>query len=85
MIVGTEIQLVGGPTLVLLAKNFSGYQPICQMIDVVRRRAKKGAYELSREDVRAEMTGGVTLWILGRTSSEAYRFWSITVFDDRLL
>ncbi len=80
LIVGTEIRLADGPTLVLLAKNLAGYQHICQLITKARRRAKKGSYELRKDDLNSEIPGVVVLWIPGRSSLDSEAQWVAETF-----
>lgn len=42
LIVGSEMQIHQGPKLVLLAQNLAGYQALCRLITLARRRAPKG-------------------------------------------
>jgi error-prone DNA polymerase len=66
LIVGTEVQLVDGPKLVLLARNQDGYTDICKLITTGRRRSAKGEYRLMRAD--AEQLGeGVLVLALADT------------------
>ena len=57
LIVGTEITLDDGLKLVLLAQDQNGYSAISQMITHGRRRAVKGSYQLSREDIAGGLPG----------------------------
>ena len=63
LIVGSEIQMENGPKLVLLVENLQGYQRLCQLITLARRRAEKGCYRLLREDIDADMSGLLALWL----------------------
>ncbi|MBC3949704.1 error-prone DNA polymerase [Pseudomonas folii] len=63
LIVGSEIQIADGPKVVLLVENLQGYQALCQLITVGRRRAKKGQYQLFREDFSLPMSGLLALWV----------------------
>lgn len=63
LIVGSEIQIADGPKVVLLVENLQGYQALCQLITVARRRAKKGQYQLFRSDLSLPLPGLMTLWI----------------------
>ena len=83
LIVGTEIRLADGPTLVLLAKNLAGYQHICQLITKARRRAKKGSYELRKDDLNSEIPGVVVLWIPGRSSFDSEAKWVAETFPSQ--
>ncbi len=50
LIVGTELALPGGATLVLLAMDRHGYGQLCRLVTRARRRAEKGRYRVERED-----------------------------------
>ncbi|WP_416194777.1 error-prone DNA polymerase [Pseudomonas sp. AH2] len=86
MIVGSEIRIENGPALVLLAENLSGYQALCRLITVGRRRAKKGEYRLLREDFCGPLEGLLALWLpdlLSDTCPE-HGHWLSRVFPERL-
>ena len=59
LIHGTELRLTeargprgeGGPRLVLLAQNRTGYGNLAQLVTLGRRKAVKGSYRLSRSDL----------------------------------
>ena len=64
LIVGSEIQLHDGPKLVLLAENLQGYQALCRLITLARRRAPKGQYRALREDFdTADLSGLLAIWL----------------------
>ena len=63
LIVGTEIRLLDGMKLVVLAANQAGYSAICQLITTGRRRSAKGEYELHRGDVEQLCDNVRVLWI----------------------
>jgi error-prone DNA polymerase len=63
LIVGSELQVEDGPRLVLLAETIAGYQRLCQLITLARRRAKKGTYRSLRADFEAPNDGLLALWI----------------------
>ncbi|MCO5786675.1 error-prone DNA polymerase [Pseudomonas sp. G11-1] len=63
LIVGSEMQVENGPKLVLLVENLQGYQRLCQLITLARRRAEKGCYRLLREDIDVDMSGLLALWL----------------------
>ncbi len=56
---GTELQLADGPKLVLLAQNRSGYGNLSALVSLGRRRAKKGHYHLTLNDLAGWDGGGV--------------------------
>ena len=53
LIIGTEVQLVDGPRLVLLATDRAGYGRLCRLITQARRGAAKGRYRLMRAMLEA--------------------------------
>ena len=63
LIVGTEVRLVDGPKLVLLAINQQGYSDICRLITTGRRRSAKGEYRLDRADAEKLGCGVAVLWV----------------------
>ncbi|MDB6048025.1 MAG: polymerase alpha subunit [Pseudomonas sp.] len=86
MITGSEMRIEHGPAVVLLAENLSGYQALCRLITVGRRRAKKGEYRLLREDFCEPLDGLLALWLpdlLSETHLEQGR-WLSGLFPERL-
>ena len=71
LIVGSEMQIHEGPKVVLLVENLAGYQALCQMITVARRRAKKGEYLLLRDDFNAPLDGVLGLWLADADQPES--------------
>ena len=67
LIHGTELQLACGMKLVLLAQNRAGYGNLSALVTLGRRRAEKGAYHLTRNDLAGWDGGGVpeclALWV----------------------
>jgi len=64
LVIGAEFRLQEGDKLVLLAPDRRAYGALCGLITTGRRRAKKGAYSLSREDLaRVAWSGLLALWI----------------------
>ena len=53
LIIGTEIRLTDDTRLVLLATDRDSYGNLSELITKARRRASKGRYILSREDLDA--------------------------------
>ncbi|HEY4039982.1 MAG TPA: PHP domain-containing protein, partial [Burkholderiaceae bacterium] len=54
LIHGTEIRLVDGPRLVLLAQTRAGYGNLSELITLARRAAPKGEYRLTAADLTAQ-------------------------------
>ncbi len=67
LIHGTELRLACGMKLVLLAQNRAGYGNLSALVTLGRRRAGKGAYHLTRNDLAGWDGGGVpdclALWV----------------------
>jgi error-prone DNA polymerase len=63
LIVGSEMQIEQGPRIVLLVENLQGYQGLCRLITVARRRSKKGEYQLLAEDFDQPLPGLIALWL----------------------
>ncbi len=84
LIVGSEMQLEEGPKVVLLAENLAGYQALCGLISVARRRAKKGSYRLLREDFDVPLDGLLALWPAQGETPHADGRWLRERFPGRL-
>ena len=69
LIIGSEICLVDGTKLVLLAQNRAGYGNLSAIITLGRRRADKGCYQLSRGDLANGVTDCLALWIAPPTAA----------------
>lgn len=83
LIVGTELRLPDGITLVLLAPDALAYSQLCQVITRGRRSADKGAYTLSRDDLAQSCDHCLALWILEDASSIEDARWLKETFLDR--
>ena len=83
LIVGAEFQVAQGPKLVLLVEELQGYQQLCRLITLARRRADKGSYRLLREDLD-QVAGLVALWVPDRHAEAESVRWLLHVFPGRL-
>ncbi|TLP65251.1 MULTISPECIES: error-prone DNA polymerase [Pseudomonas] len=63
LIVGSEVQVEQGPKLVLLVEDLAGYQNLCRLITLARRRTEKGRYQLKIDDLAAHHHGLLALWV----------------------
>jgi len=63
LIVDVEFRLAEGMHLVLLAPDRAAYAGLSELITVGRRRAGKGEYRLSREDVACQAQDCLALWV----------------------
>ncbi|MBA4245544.1 MAG: error-prone DNA polymerase, partial [Pseudomonas sp.] len=84
LIVGSEMPIEGGPKLVLLAEDLAGYQALCRLITVARRRAEKGRYRLLREDLDTPLAGLLAIWLAEPQASEHEGIWLRQRFANRL-
>ena len=84
LVVGAEFQVEDGPKVVLLCETIVGYQQLCQLITVARRRAKKGQYRCLREDFPDGVAGLFCLLCQGSLTAEADIRWLKRVFPERL-
>ncbi|WP_338544725.1 error-prone DNA polymerase [Pseudomonas benzopyrenica] len=83
LIVGAELQVAQGPKLVLLVEDLQGYQQLCRLITLARRRADKGSYRLLREDLD-QVAGLIALWVPDREAEAEAARWLLDVFPGRL-
>ncbi|MGE6686755.1 error-prone DNA polymerase [Stutzerimonas stutzeri] len=84
LIVGSEMKVEDGPKLVLLVESIQGYQNLCRIITLARRRAQKGQYRLLREDIDQSAQGLLALWLSKLDDNEAHGRWLSKRFGDRL-
>lgn len=84
LIIGSEIRLENGPKLVLLVEDLCGYQHLCRLITLGRRRAKKGEYCLYRDDFNSPFPGLLALWVPDDERDASNGHWLREVFAERL-
>ena len=64
LLVGSEIRLVDGPRLVLLATDRRSYGGLCRLLSKGRRRGEKGSYCLEESDLEDCFPRGcAAIWI----------------------
>ncbi|MBK8739629.1 MAG: error-prone DNA polymerase [Betaproteobacteria bacterium] len=85
LIIGAEFVPADAPhrKLVLLAQNRNGYGNLCELISLVRGRAKKGAYELRTADLAAGIADCLALLVGDLDTSEDDAAWLRGAFEDR--
>ncbi len=84
LIVGSEVQVEGGPKLVLLAQTPAGYSRLCHLVTLARRRAGKGEYRsLCADFEQGGNDGLVALWAPAEGIDEAQGTWVRALFPDR--
>jgi len=62
VIVGSEISIDDGSTVVLLATHRAGYANLCQLITAGRRRTEKGSSVVGWREVYEHASGVIALW-----------------------
>jgi error-prone DNA polymerase len=62
LIVGSEVSVDDGSTVVLLATDRAGYGNLCQLITVGRRRSEKGTSVVGWREVYERQAGLIALW-----------------------
>ncbi|HWH78791.1 MAG TPA: PHP domain-containing protein, partial [Candidatus Binatus sp.] len=67
LIIGSEVSVDDGSTIVLLAQDRAGYANLCRLITKGRRRSEKGESAVNWEEVCAHAPGLIALW--GREAS----------------
>jgi error-prone DNA polymerase len=66
LLVGSEFRLTDGMRIVLLPVNREGYGQLCELITRGRRAAKKGDYQLGRDDFESNLEACLAIWIPDR-------------------
>ena len=62
LIIGSEITVDDGSTLILLAMNAKGYANLCELITDGRLRSPKGQSKVSWREICERATGLIALW-----------------------
>ena len=68
LIIGSEISVDDGSTIVLLAQDRGGYANLCRLITKGRRRSEKGESAVGWDEVCAHASGMIALWGGGNAS-----------------
>src|SRR5258706_2514821 len=68
LIIGSEITVNNGSTIVLLAQDRAGYANLCRLITKGRRRSEKGESSVGWEEVCTHAPGLLALWSGERSS-----------------
>ena len=71
LLVGSEIRFEDDLKLVLLAPDRKAYGALASLITTGRRRARKGAYFLSRRDLEARTADGLLALLLSESEADA--------------
>ncbi len=62
LVIGSELTVDDGSTLVLLAMNQAGYAGLCTLITLGRRRSEKGKSHVSWREIYAHADSLIALW-----------------------
>ena len=62
LVIGSEVTIDDGSSIVLLASNRSGYASLCRLITVGRRRSEKGSSVVGWREVYEHAAGLLALW-----------------------
>ncbi|HEX7062606.1 MAG TPA: error-prone DNA polymerase [Woeseiaceae bacterium] len=85
LVIGSEIRVVDGPKLVVLAQNRRGYARLCRLITDGRRAAEKGEYRLEPHAFADGLPDCLVLWIPDtRLSLDVRDRWMLDAFAGRL-
>ena len=71
LIIGSEISIDDGSTIVLLAQDRGGYANLCRLITKGRRRSEKGQSAVGWDEVCAHAAGLIALWGSGETNLDS--------------
>ncbi|CAM5443699.1 Error-prone DNA polymerase OS=Stutzerimonas stutzeri OX=316 GN=dnaE2 PE=3 SV=1 [Stutzerimonas stutzeri] len=83
LIVGSELRIENGPRLILLVENLTGYQALCRLITLARRRCEKGRYRLLLDDFAEPPDGLLAIW-LPDDDDDRHLPWLLRLFPQRL-
>jgi error-prone DNA polymerase len=71
LVVGTELHLEDGPSLILLAADERGYANLCELITQARRAANKGQYQINKVDFDKGIEGCLAILLPGENKAYA--------------
>jgi error-prone DNA polymerase len=83
LLLGSELRLQDGPSLLCLAKDREGYGNLCALLTRGRRSAEKGQYRLLREDLAGGLSGCLALFLPSLTPSPEEAHWVAENFPGR--
>ncbi len=83
LIMGTELRLADGPTVVLLSPNRRAYAQMSALISLGRTSAPKGRYRLCREDLVGRVPDCLALLIPGDRPDQESAVWFGDCFRGR--
>ncbi|HXV64834.1 MAG TPA: error-prone DNA polymerase, partial [Vicinamibacteria bacterium] len=63
LIIGSQITIEDGSTLILLVQSHEGYRNLCRLVTRGRLRSEKGSSSVSWEEVAEHQEGLLALWI----------------------
>jgi error-prone DNA polymerase len=85
LLIGTQVRVEDGPRLTLLAMGTEGYGRLSRLVTRARRRADKGGYRLTRQDLDDGLPGCLALLPVDEIGfPEVHIEWARQRFPDRL-
>ncbi len=72
LVIGSELHLQDGTSVVLLVENQDGYSNLCRIITRARLRSDKGEYRVCRGDLDDSSAGLLALWLPALAASAGY-------------
>jgi len=83
LIIGSEIQIEDGPTLVLLAPTRRAYGQLAALISLGRSLANKGSYCITRTDIEHGIPDCLVIMPVAPATSDEHGEWFSGCFGDR--
>ena len=83
LLIGSELRLVDGLRLVLLATDRGSYGDLCELITRARRAAPKGQYRLAREHLERALEDCLAIWLPGPEPDSSEGRWVAFNFPRR--
>ncbi len=83
LLIGTELRLVHGLKLFLIATERESYGDLCELVTQARRAAPKGEYRLHREDLEHGLGKCLSFWLPGKEAAEEQGRWIADRFRGR--
>ncbi len=74
LIIGSELRLMDGPRLVVLATDRPAYGCLCELITRGRRAAPKGEYRLTQECFAGGLPGCLAIYLPAKSADAAEQF-----------
>ncbi len=70
LIIGSQVSVADGSTIILLAQDRGGYANLCRLLTTGRRRSEKGESAVGWDEVYGHAAGMIALWEGGGAKSQ---------------